>query len=119
MKNADLDIIKSIDKFTNNKLNSACIDILFKNSKKGNELLIGLENICIQAKELILEGKSLIILSDKNFSKVNAPIPALLAVSAVHHFLIKEGLRMKASLIVETGGSKRIASFCCACWLWC
>ena len=111
LKNADLDIIKSIDKFTNNKLNSACIDILFKNSKKGNELLIGLENICIQAKELILEGKSLIILSDKNFSKVNAPIPALLAVSAVHHFLIKEGLRMKASLIVETGEARELHHF--------
>ena len=111
LRNEDIEIINSLDEFTNKKLNTGRIDILFKNSNKGKELLIGLENICLQAKDLILDGKNLIVLSDKNFSKVNAPIPALLAVSAVHHYLIKEGLRMKTSLIIETGEARELHHF--------
>ena len=50
-------------------------------------------------------------MSDRNISNVNAPIPALLAASAVHHFLIKEGLRMKASLVMETGEARELHHF--------
>ena len=109
--NEQLKVIKNISLHSNNKLSSGVVDILFKNSLKGNELKDGLDNICLHVKELILEGKNLIILSDRNFSKVNAPIPALLASSAVHHFLIKEGLRMRASLILETGEARELHHF--------
>ena len=68
-------------------------------------------DVCFEAKSEILDGKNLLILSDKNISKVNAPIPSLLAASAVHHYLIKEGLRMKASIIVETGEARELHHF--------
>ena len=111
LTNDEIESIKKIDKSTNGKLNSAVIDILFKNSSNGFELKNGLEKICFQAKSQILEGKNILILSDKNISNVNAPIPCLLAASAVHHFLIKEGLRMKASLVVETGEARELHHF--------
>ncbi len=111
LTNEEIEVVKNIEYHSKGKLRSGVVDILFKNSLKGNELNDGIENICHQAKELILEGKNLIILSDKQFSKVNAPIPSLLAVSAVHHFLIKEGLRMKTSLVIETGEARELHHF--------
>ena len=111
LTNPQLEIIQDISKYSDKKLNSGTVEILFKNSLNGNELKDGIDNICLHAKELILEGKNIIILSDRSFSKVNAPIPALLASSAVHHYLIKEGLRMRASLILETGEARELHHF--------
>ena len=100
--------ILNIEKSSNDKLKSGTIEILFKNSSKGNELKDALDKICLKAQSLVSEGKNIIILSDKNVSGVNAPIPSLLAVSAVHHFLIKEGLRMKVSLVLETAEAREL-----------
>ena len=111
IKNEEMSSLITIDKNTNGRLKSSIIDILFKNSNKGNELKDGLERICYEAKNQILEGSNILILSDKKISNVNAPIPALLAASAIHHFLIKEGLRMKVSLIMETGEARELHHF--------
>ncbi len=111
LTNREIQTIKNIGKLTNKRLKVGVIDILFKNSNKGTELKNGLENICFEAKSQILEGKNLLILSDRKISGVNAPIPCLLAASAVHHYLIKEGLRMKTSLIVETGEARELHHF--------
>ena len=111
ISNQEIEAIKNIGKATNKKLNSATIDILFKNSSNGFELKNGLDKICFEAKSQILDGKNILILSDKKISSVNAPIPCLLAASAVHHFLIAEGLRMKTSLIVETGEARELHHF--------
>ena len=111
IKNEEMLSLITIDKNTNGRLKSSVIDILFKNSNKGDELKDGLDRICYEAKNQILEGSNILILSDKKISNVNAPIPALLAASAVHHFLIKEGLRMKVSLIMETGEARELHHF--------
>ncbi len=111
LTNADAKKIKFLEQSTKGKLKTAVIDILFKNSNKANELKDSLERICFEAKSLIQDGYNIIILSDKNISKVNAPIPSLLAVSAVHHYLIRQGLRMKTSLVVETGEARELHHF--------
>ena len=101
------DLLKVINQIVeNNKF-----DILFKNSLKGTELEEALDRICHEAKLMVSEGKNIIILSDRNISRVSAPIPALLAISTVHHFLIREGLRMKVSLILETGEARELHHF--------
>ena len=111
IKNEEMMSLASIEKNTNGRLKCSIIDILFKNSNKGEELKDGIDRICYEAKNQILEGSNILILSDRNISNVNAPIPALLAASAVHHFLIKEGLRMKASLVMETGEARELHHF--------
>ena len=111
IQNDEMISLLSIEENTNGRLKSSVIDILFKNSNKGNELKDGLDRICYEAKNHILEGSNILILSDKKISNVNAPIPALLAVSAVHHYLIKEGLRMKTSLVIETGEARELHHF--------
>ena len=112
LKNQEIDKIKSIEKNTKKKLSAGVVNILFKNSNHtGKELEQGIEKICKDTKKLVLSGKNLIILSDKNTSEKLAPIPALLAVSAVHQYLIKEGLRMNLSIIIETGEARELHHF--------
>ena len=111
LNNNETQIIKDIEKLTRGKVRAATIDILFKNSNNSDELKDGLERICFEAKSSISDGFNVLILSDRNISKVNAPIPSLLAVSAVHHYLIEQGLRMKTSLIVETGEARELHHF--------
>ena len=67
----------------------------------------GLENqlklICKQSELSIKDGCSLIIISDKGINPKKTFIPPLLAVGAIHHYLLKKEIRLKASLIIETG----------------
>jgi glutamate synthase (NADPH/NADH) large chain len=69
-----------------------------------------------EAAAAITEKKaSLIIISDKKADEIRPPIPALLAVSAVHHGLIEKGLRGEAGLIIETGEARQVQHFCLLC----
>ncbi len=111
LTNKEISKIKNIENNTKGKLKASVIEILFKNSTKEIELRDALERICFEAKSQILDGSNILILSDRNVSKVNAPVPSLLAVSAIHHYLIKEGLRMKTSLVIETGEARELHHF--------
>ena len=70
-----------------------------------------LEKICDEAEQLVREGKSVIILSDKNLSYGYAPVPMLLAVAAVNSRLIRKSLRYAAGIVVETGEAREIMHF--------
>ena len=111
LSNDELQSIINLKELTDGKLKTSKVDILFKNSSSGKELQEGIDKICYEVKSQIKDGSNIIILSDKNFSSVNASIPALLAVSSVHHFLIKEGLRMKVSILLETGEARELHHF--------
>ncbi|RGE18067.1 glutamate synthase large subunit [Leucobacter sp. wl10] len=67
-----------------------------------------LERMCLEASAAIEAGAEFIILSDRDTNKDLAPVPSLLAVSAVHHHLIREGQRMRVSLIVEAGDVREV-----------
>jgi glutamate synthase (NADPH/NADH) large chain/glutamate synthase (ferredoxin) len=69
------------------------------------------KELCRAAEKAIDEGKSLLILTDSDVSRELAPVPMLLAVAAVHHHLIREGKRMKADIIVETGAAWDVHHF--------
>jgi glutamate synthase (NADPH) large chain len=62
-----------------------------------------LERICRYAEDAINDGFEIIILSDRAIDSDHAPIPSLLAVAAVHHYLIREGIRGKVGILVESG----------------
>lgn len=70
-----------------------------------------LDEICNEAVESVKNGISLLILSDKGVDKEHAAIPSLLATSAIHHTLLKAGLRTKTGIIVETGEAKEVHHF--------
>ena len=85
------------------KLKSQTISTLFeiKEGIKGFEGKIN--DICKQSEKAVKDGCSLIIISDKGLSSTKSFIPPLLAVGAIHHYLLKQEIRLKASLIIETG----------------
>src|SRR5262249_52941898 len=67
--------------------------------------------LCRQASSAIATGSEYIILSDRAIDKNHAPIPALLAVSGVHHHLIREGTRTQVSLVLESGEPREVHHF--------
>ncbi|MBN2350899.1 MAG: glutamate synthase large subunit [Bacteroidales bacterium] len=78
---------------------------------KGKALEMALEDLCNKAEKAVDKGRNFIILSDKGISKDMAPIPSLLAVSAVHHHLINAKKRMQVGLIVETADAREVHHF--------
>ena len=80
-----------------------------KDGKDGMEK--SLKELCLQAEKAVDAGKNYIVLSDKNVNKDMAPIPSLLAVSAVHHYLIDKRKRMQIDLVVESGEPREIMHF--------
>lgn len=69
----------------------------------GKSLEFGLKRVCQYAQDSIEDGFEIIILSDRAIDSDHAPIPSLLATAAVHHHLIREGLRGKVGILVEAG----------------
>lgn len=87
------------------------IPILFDAHAGSDGLKQGLDEICRQAEQAVDEGKDYIILSDRGISKDKAPIPSLLAVSAVHHHLIKKQKRIQIDIVIETGEPREVMHF--------
>ncbi len=75
----------------------------------GAALEQALVDLCARAEQAIDQGTSLIVLSDRGVDADHAPIPSLLATSAVHHSLAGSGKRMRAGLVVETGEVREVA----------
>jgi glutamate synthase (NADPH/NADH) large chain len=71
-----------------------------------------LDRLCREATEAVLAGHNILILSDRAVSAECVPIPALLATSAVHHHLIRQGLRTSTGIVVETGEAREVHHFC-------
>jgi len=71
-----------------------------------------LSKLCQQAEDTVLAGNNILILSDRGMDADHIAIPALLATSAVHHHLIKQGLRTESGLVVETGEAREVQHFC-------
>ncbi len=88
------------------------IDMLFSAiGDPGDNLESALEEICKRAEELIGEGTDIIILTDRNIERDRPPIPSLLAASALHHYLVRKGLRSRAGIVVETGEAREVMHF--------
>lgn len=69
----------------------------------GKSLEFALERICRYAEDAINDGFEILILSDRSIDSDHAPIPTLLATAAIHHYLIRQGLRGKVGILVEAG----------------
>ncbi len=65
-----------------------------------------LQHLCWEARSAVQKGRRILILSDRSADHDRAAIPMLLATGAVHHYLVREGLRMKASIVCESGEAR-------------
>ncbi len=105
LSNAELDILCNIryKGFVTTKL-----PMLFEASKGEEGLKEAIDNLCKSAEESVDKGINYIILSDRDVDDKHAVIPCLLAVSAVHHYLISVGKRVQTALIVESGEIREV-----------
>src|SRR5699024_9636735 len=71
-----------------------------------------LEELFAAADTAIEKGTNILILSDRDFNRKKAPIPALLAVAGLHHHLIRSGNRTKVGLVLESGEPRETHHFC-------
>lgn len=82
--------------------------IMFQTNAGNGGMEVALHEIFNKAEQAINQGVSLIILSDKQLNENQAAIPALLAVSGLHQYLVRQGIRTKVSLIIETGEARDV-----------
>ncbi len=109
LTNEQLARIRAIDK---PGFKSFTVSTLFKAADGAEGMRRRIEEIRAEVTHAIAGGATLVILSDRGVSREKAPIPALLAVSAVHHHLIRGKDRMRCGLIVETGDAREVHHFC-------
>jgi glutamate synthase (ferredoxin) len=88
------------------------LSILFRASRGEKGLTQSMEELCLAARRMIEDEEvNILILSDRGVNREFAAVPALLAVSGLHHYLIREGLRMRVSLALETGEAREVQHF--------
>ena len=92
-------------------IRSITLSSLFDVQGGSDALKSALNRLCAQASQAIKDGHCLIIITDRGVDSRWAPIPSLLATSAVHHHLIREGTRTKVGLVVESGEPREVHHF--------
>jgi glutamate synthase (NADPH) large chain len=86
------------------------IDITWPVDEGPAGLEAAVERICHEADTALAAGANILVLSDRAVCAERAPIPSLLAVSATHHHLVREGTRLQAGLVVESGEPRSVHS---------
>jgi glutamate synthase (ferredoxin) len=90
---------------------SVTLPMTFSVTEGETGLQSSLKTLCREASEAVAGGASILILSDRGAGADQVPMPSLLATSAVHHHLIREGTRTKAGLVVESGEAREVMHF--------
>ena len=112
LTNEDLAKIRSVEVALDGAFRTATIDITWDASTGADGLAMALKEMCWAATEAVLGDANILILSDRGQGPDRIPMPALLATSAVHHQLVRQGLRMQTGLVIETGEAREVHHFC-------
>ena len=105
LRNPELEKIRQV---SHDVFRAHTLDATWPVAEGPDGLAAAVERLCADAAAEVIAGTSILIVSDRNLGEERAPIPSLLAVSAVHHHLVREGTRLRAGLIVETGEPRDI-----------
>jgi len=109
LRDAELEKLRQV---SHDVFKAHTIDITWPVAEGDEGMARAVERICAHAHDCIAEGVNVIILSDRAVSAERAPVPSLLAVSAVHHHLVREGTRLRAGLVIESGEPREIHHMC-------
>ena len=112
LTNGDLEKIRNIG-HTEDRFDTKTIDMTYPASQGADGMEGALDRLCERAEAAVVGGYNIIILSDRQVGPDRLPIPALLACAAVHHHLIRKGLRTAAGLVVESGEPREVHHFAC------
>ncbi|WP_152428560.1 glutamate synthase large subunit [Methyloferula stellata] len=110
LTNGDLDKIRSIGTFEDS-FDTKTLDTTYAAETGAEGMAEALARLCDRADQAVQGGYNIIILTDRLVGPDRIPIPALLATAAVHHHLIRKGLRTSVGLVVETGDAREVHHF--------
>ncbi|MGN6284485.1 MAG: glutamate synthase large subunit [Afipia sp.] len=113
LTDADLEKIRSISEVADNHFRSCTLDTTFHAGLGAAGMEQVLDELCARAEAAVRGGDNIIILSDRAAGSDRIPIPSLLACAAVHHHLIRTGLRTSVGLVVESGEPREVHHFAC------
>jgi glutamate synthase (ferredoxin) len=111
LRNEDLEKLRRLDGKGPGGFKSITLPIRFPVREEAAGLERAVGELCRQAGAAIADGYDILILSDRDIDREHAGIPALLAVSGVHHHLIRAGTRTRAALVVESGEPREVHHF--------
>ncbi|MFH1265412.1 MAG: glutamate synthase central domain-containing protein, partial [Planctomycetota bacterium] len=111
LTNEDVDRLRTVQ---HDDFRVAVLPALFEAVQRapGEALRKALDELLLAAEMAIADGASLLIVSDKGASPKKAPVPSLLATAALHHGLLRRGLRGEAGIVVESGEPREVMHFC-------
>ncbi|QDZ02780.1 glutamate synthase large subunit [Nitratireductor mangrovi] len=112
LTNGDLEKIRSIG-HTEDRFDTKTLDVTYSFGEGAAGMAGALDRLCERAEAAVAGGYNIIILSDRQIGPDRIAIPMLLATAAVHHHLIRKGLRTAVGLVVESGEPREVHHFCC------
>src|SRR4051812_32874206 len=108
LHNAELEKLRQID---SEVFRARTIDITWPVADGAAGMERALERLCAEADAALVDGINVLILSDRAAGVDRAPMPSLLAVGGVHHHLVREGTRLQAGLVLESGEPREVHHF--------
>ena len=111
LTNDDVAKIRSVEAALDGAFRTETIDTTWDAASGAEGLELALKEMCWAATEAVLQDKNILILSDRAQGPGRIAMPALLATAAVHHHLVRQGLRMQTGLVVETGEAREVHHF--------
>ncbi len=112
LDNERLEKVRMIGEIEDNDFRTITLDITYAAKTGSDGMEPALDRLRKDAEKAVGDGYNIIILSDRALSAEAVPIPSLLATAAVHHHLIRKGLRTSVGIVVETGEANEINQFC-------
>ncbi|MGZ5038995.1 MAG: glutamate synthase large subunit, partial [Usitatibacter sp.] len=109
----DMEKLRRASTFTQGHFKSEVLTMCYPADWGVDSMEPALAQMCAEAEDAVKKGTNIIILTDRDLSAALIPIPALLATAAVHHHLVRAGLRTRCGLVVETGSAREVHHFAC------
>jgi glutamate synthase (NADPH/NADH) large chain len=113
LTNANLEKIRAISEVAESHFKSITLDATWPAETGAAGMEDAIAALCGKADEAVRDGINIIIITDRRAGADRIPIPSLLACAAVHHHLIREGLRTSVGLVVESGEPREVHHFAC------
>ncbi|MEA2385915.1 MAG: glutamate synthase large chain, partial [Thermoleophilaceae bacterium] len=110
LRNFELEKLRQVD---HDVFAAATLDATWPAVEGPDGMERAMERLCREASEVIANGDNIIIISDRAAGADRVPIPALLATAGIHHHLVRNGTRLQAGLVVESGEPREVHEICC------
>ncbi len=111
LNNIDLEKVRHIDRCTGGKFYTMTLSMCYPADEGATGMKAAIDRLCGEAEEAVCKHFNIIILSDRDMDADHIAIPTLLATSAVHQHLIRQGLRTETGLVIETGSAREVHHF--------